>query len=97
MPLLLLGSGDNGSDVNGGRGWTLGHRLLGARIEANAQSVQSTQHERQFGTWMPVLNLYDPLPANADALGKRRLVELELLASIANDGADVCGCANEHD
>jgi len=43
---------------------------------------------------MAVLHLDNPLTADADALGKSRLVKLELFAPVADDDAEVSGCPN---
>jgi hypothetical protein len=61
--------------------------LIATGLQRNAQSVEGTEHEAQFGARMTVLDLDHPLTAGADTLGQRRLIELEALAPVANDGA----------
>jgi hypothetical protein len=70
--------------------------LVGGGVDLNIESVQRTQDEAELGARMASLNLYDPLAADANALCESRLIELELLAPVANDGTEIGGRANEH-
>ena len=71
-------------------------RLLGAGVKLNVEGIKCAQHKRKLGARMAVLDLDDPLAADADALGESRLIELELPAPVADDGAEVGSSANEH-
>jgi hypothetical protein len=66
--------GDDRVDVDSGHRPTTTGRLRRARLQANTQSIDCTQHEAHRGTRVPALDLDQPLTADANALGKRRLV-----------------------
>jgi hypothetical protein len=90
MPLGLV---DDGVDVDGAvraaaSGWT--------GVDLDIQIGESAKHEAEFGARVAALNLDDPLPADANALCESGLVELELPAPVANNGAEIGGCTYEH-
>jgi len=65
-------------------------------VKPYAQSIEGAKYETQLCSRMTMLDLNDPLAADADTLGEGRLVELQLPAPVANNGAQIGGCANEH-
>ncbi len=60
--------------------------MIDTRVDADPESIKSTQHETQLGAGVSALNLDHPLTADADLLGDGRLIKFELLAPVANDG-----------
>jgi hypothetical protein len=70
--------------------------VRGGGVKPYAQSIEGTKYETQLCPCMTMLDLNDPLAADADTLGESRLVELQLPAPVANNGAQIGGCANEH-
>ena len=70
--------------------------VRGGGVKPYAQSIEGAKYETQLCSCMTMLDLNDPLAADADTLGEGRLVELQLPAPVANNGAQIGGCANEH-
>ncbi len=65
-------------------------------MQRDAQGIKGAEYKRQFGTRVAMLDIDYPLAADADAFSQRRLIEFETLTPVANDGAEVGGCSDEH-
>ena len=65
--------------------------MFGARIQADVQGVKGAKDQPKLSARVAVLDVDHPLAADANALGKRRLIEFEFLAPVAKDGAELAG------
>jgi hypothetical protein len=68
----------------------------GGGVKPNAQSIKSAKYEGEFRARMAMFDLDDPLSADADAFGQSSLIELELLASVTDDSAEISRCTHKH-
>jgi hypothetical protein len=69
---------------------------VGDGIDLEIEGIQRTQDEAKFGPRMATFDLDDPLAADAEALGKSCLIQFELFAPVANEGAEIRSSPHEH-
>ena len=70
---------------------------LVAGIQKNLESAKGSEDKTEGSAWLAFFDLNDPLSTDADFIRQRALIETQLAAASAYQGAQLCRTADTHE